>query len=214
MTHWCALVPQKSLSSAKGRLELPAAQRRALAAAMLQDTVAALASTPSVVHTIVLWDDPADCSALDPSALRTDLGTAGLGLNGSIERGAAEARRRFSGAPLVVVPTDLPTLLPQELERCLSRARLHRRAFVADAGGIGTTILTATGDADLAPAYGEHSATAHEASGAWRLRGADLGSLRRDVDGLAALTTALAVGYGARTVACLAGIAATPEPVR
>ena len=214
MSGWSALVPQKALARAKGRVPLPAPHRQALAAAMLRDTVAALASTRAVVHTFVLWDAPTDQAFFDSFPGTSHVATPGLGLNGSIEHGAVAARAAFPGCPIVVVPADLPTLRPEELSRCLDRAAAHGRAFVADANGLGTTILTATGDTDLAPAYGPESAAAHAASGAVHLRDADLSSLRHDVDELSSLKLALSAGYGANTVACLAGIASALERTR
>lgn len=196
MTGWCALVPQKSLSRAKARLELPRQQRRAIATAMLRDTVTAVRVTVDIQRVLVLWDDEAD-SAVLPGV--DSLVTRGQGLNRSLEVGAAAARSHHPGCGVVVVPGDLPALDPRELAICLERASRHCRAYLADEVGTGTTILTATPDVPLLPAYGAGSAAHHAATGAHSLDPDDLDSLRADVDDLESLARAMARGRGNHT---------------
>jgi 2-phospho-L-lactate guanylyltransferase len=194
---WCALVPQKAFSRAKARLELPADCRRALAVAMLRDTVAAVCATTAVERVIVLWDDDADrltVPAVD------GVSAAGLGLNGSLEKGAAAARHRFPHLDVLVVPGDLPALDPRELGVCLAHASEHPRAYLTDARGDGTTLLTATGDLNLLPAYGKGSAAGHAATGAAPMPGVGVESARTDVDDLESLARALGLGCGPHTL--------------
>ena len=73
------------------------------------------------------------------------------------------------------------------------------RAFVADADGTGTTLLTGVRTA-LAPRFGHGSARAHRAGGAVELTGSWPG-LVRDVDTDADLRAAVALGAGPRTAA-------------
>lgn len=194
---WCALVPQKALTRAKGRIELPVDHRKALAVAMLRDTLAAVCATTGVRRVIVLWDDVADrvqVPEVDGVAVE------GLGLNASLEKGVTEARRRFPHLDVVVVPGDLPALDPLELEVCLARAGDHPRTFLPDARGDGTTLLTATGDAPLVPRYGAGSAAAHAETGANPLNLTGAESARCDVDDLASLARAMTLGCGHHTL--------------
>lgn len=77
------------------------------------------------------------------------------------------------------------------------------RAFLADAPGVGTTLLAADAGAALAPGFGVASRARHLASGAREigLRGVD--SVRQDVDTGADLRAALALGVGPHTAAAL-----------
>ena len=211
MTGWCALVPQKALAGAKGRLELQPQQRRAVATAMLRDTVAALASTPAVHRIVVLWDDPADRSVLPTVAA---LSTQGRGLNESLQMGAEAARSQFPGLGVLVVPGDLPALDPAELALCLERAARVPRAYLPDAAATGTTILTANRGCSLLPAYGGTSAAAHAATGAYSLSVSGLDSLRADVDDLESLTRALALGCGHHTTTSCVSQGLVPQVVR
>jgi 2-phospho-L-lactate guanylyltransferase len=208
---WCALVPQKALARAKGRVELPVDERKALAVAMLRDTLAAICVTTGVRRVAVLWDDVADrVHVPDVDAVSVK----GLGLNASLERGVTWARRWFPHLDVVVVPGDLPALDPLELEVCLARAGDHSRAFLPDARGDGTTLLTATGDVPLVPRYGAGSAGAHEATGASPLALTGVESARSDVDDLESLARAMSIGCGHHTLGCCASLGLTPLAVR
>ena len=209
MARWCAVVPQKALATAKSRIGLPDAQRRELATALLRDTVAALAETPGVEEVLVLWDDELDRVVL-PDAC--GVAVAGLGLNASVERGAAVALSRLPGRGLVVVPGDLPALDPAELGRCLAEATWFRRAFLSDRDGTGTTLLTARGG-DLLPAYGVGSAARHAATGAVPLDVAGVDTVRADVDDLDSLAALLGGRCGRHTRAAGARLGVALEAV-
>jgi 2-phospho-L-lactate guanylyltransferase len=211
MLTWCALVPQKSFAAAKGRIRLPAEQRRAVATAMLRDTVAAVAETAGVAEVLVLWDADEDRRALPGVG---SVSVRGLGLNASLDRGATVARTRHPGRGVVVVPGDLPALDPVELAGCLARASRFSRAYLHDMRSTGTTILTATGDFPLLPAYGEGSATGHAATGAYPLGVTDSDTLRVDVDDLDSLADALALGCGHHTLETCASLGLALEVLR
>jgi 2-phospho-L-lactate/phosphoenolpyruvate guanylyltransferase len=200
---WCVLVPQKSFARAKGRLELDASRRRAVAEALLLDTVAAIHSSPVVHRVVVLWDDEKDAQIL-PSVER--LGCAGRDLNDALAYAAGQIRRDDPDADLAVVPGDLPALTASDLSRCLDIAAGWPRAFLPDLDGVGTTVLTATGGNALAPAYGGCSALAHATSGAHLVDPTGLDSARIDVDDLVSLGRALALGCGHHTRAACAAL--------
>lgn len=212
MTHtrWCVLVPQKALARAKGRLDLGPEERRAVAAAMLRDTVEAVLLAPAVARVVVLWDDDADAVTL-PHVEGLD--TTGRGLNGAVEAGAARVRLDDPTLSVAVVPGDLPALNPVELDECLRMAARHRRAFVPDATGVGTTVLTATSGSNLGARYGHCSTFAHAASGARLIRPTGLKTLRADVDDLNSLGRALELGCGRHTQSVCAALGLIPELV-
>jgi 2-phospho-L-lactate guanylyltransferase len=101
---------------------------------------------------------------------------------------------------------DLPALQPESVLRILDASQSHPRSFVADASGVGTTMLVAH-DVELAPQFQGRSAAAHHASGAVSLSAEAIGSpiadARRDVDTEADLATAIALGVGPATDALI-----------
>ena len=126
------------------------------------------------------------------------------GLNPALVHGAAMALERWPGARVAALSSDLPALRPDELGLALVAAKGHPRAFVADAGGTGTNLLTATALGDFVPRFGRQSAQAHQADGAVELSHLALPSLRRDVDTEADLSDAQELGLGIESAALVA----------
>jgi 2-phospho-L-lactate guanylyltransferase len=197
------VVPAKRLEVAKTRLRpLTAGTDEGHAAwvlALLADTVAAAAASPEVARVVVVTDDP------DAAAVVRDLGADTVpdvpdrGLNPALAHGALAA----GTAAVAALSSDLPALRPEELTAALAAAAAGGpRCFVADAGGTGTTLLTAVAVA-LEPRFGRGSAAAHRAGGASELTGPWPG-LRRDVDTADDLRAAAALGLGPRTARLLA----------
>ena len=122
------------------------------------------------------------------------------GLNPALIHGARMLRER--GVPVVMACVgDLPALRPESVRRVLRAARPHRRAFLADASGAGTTMLIAR-HVDLDPHFGRRSAKAHEASGAVALGPPHFTSppdAATDVDTEIDLETAARLGVGRAT---------------
>jgi len=199
--RWSVVVPVKRLPAAKTRLydrRRGAAEHAALALALAEDTVAAAAGCPPVARVIVVTDD------LDAAAAVRRLGALVVGdepdagLNPALAHGAARARELAGTDGVAALSCDLPALRPAELAGALGAAGAHPRAFVADAAGIGSTLLTALPGIPLDPRYGAGSRHAHLASGAAELAG-DWPSLRRDVDTADDLAAAAALGLGPAT---------------
>lgn len=217
---WSLVIPVKPLMRAKSRLSASAAAalRPSLALAFAQDTVAAAASCPAVRDVVVVTDDPLaarELGALGALVVRDE--PAG-GLNAALAHGARAARALHPAAAVAALNADLPALRPEELSRVLEYARAFPRAFLADAAGIGTTLLSAAPGTPLAPAFGGPSRARHRASGAEEIPLSDVPGVRQDVDTWDDLRTAFALGVGPRTRAAAApltgslrGSAATPD---
>jgi len=192
------LVPLKRLARAKTRLLLPPDLRRELVLAMVADV---LAATAAVVEVVLVSAEPA----------ATELGVrvlpdSGRGLDGAVRAAAAGFER-----PVAVLAGDLPALRPAELAAALAAAGRHARALVADTPGTGTVLLMAARGRALLPSYGEGSRARHAASGAadlTRALGVDVAGLRRDVDTLADLEEAAALGVGPATARLLPAVRA------
>ncbi len=202
---WSVVVPAKRLDVAKTRLRPLTAARddaeaahRELVLALLADTVAAAVACPAVSTVVVVTDEPAAADVVRALGARVVSDEPDRGLNPALEHGARSA----PGSAVAALSSDLPALRPGELGAALEAAGAARRAFVADAQGTGTTLLTATGT-DLRPAFGPRSAEAHLAGGAVALTGSWPG-LVRDVDTGADLHAALVLGTGPRTTALVA----------
>ena len=205
------LIPQKALSRAKSRMALDSPTRRSLVTAMLRDTAESATAVVGAGRVVILWEEPGDASA---AADVPGLATGPMDLNAVLEFGVRHVRSIEGEASVVAVPGDLPALDPVELARFLARAEEHQRAFLADASGIGTTILAARHPAPLKPRYGGMSARAHSASGAHPMDPTGLDSARADVDDLTALDRALALGCGHHTLTTCTCLGLAPELTR
>lgn len=189
MRPWLMLIPVKSTRVGKSRLALDPDRRMRVARAMAIDTVTAVAATGSVASVLVLADDPADAALFRGIRGVTVRQTTVSGLNEAIREacGALAGDRRGGAGPVAVLPADLPSLKPGELDEALIAAAETARAVVADRQGTGTTLLTARGAALLDPHYGPGSFAAHRVSGAVALDVPPGSGLRCDVDVLADL---------------------------
>lgn len=198
--QYAVLVPVKPPAHGKSRLVGPSDdRRRELAAAFALDTVAACLAADRVGAVLAVTDDAGFSRRL------AGLGCASIpdgvagDLNATLRQAAAEVRRRWPTLVPAAVCADLPALRPQDLDAALGQATTDAPSFVADAAGIGTTLYTAP-HAVFDPRFGPGSRLAHLGTGALEIEGA-LSSLRRDVDDLADLEEALALGVGPHTTA-------------
>ena len=207
--QWSLVVPAKRLAVAKTRLRPvtaslpdPGDAHAELVLALLADTVAAALVCPAVGDLLVVTDDPAARRLARHLGARTVADEPDRGLNAALAHGAAGMT-----GPVAALSSDLPALRPGDLGAALAAATDaaaggRPRAFVADAHGSGTTLLTALG-VSLEPRFGPQSAAAHAAAGALPLAG-ELPTLRRDVDTAEDLAAAGLLGTGPRTTAVLA----------
>jgi 2-phospho-L-lactate/phosphoenolpyruvate guanylyltransferase len=196
-----ALVALKRSEAAKSRLgSLPDPLRRRLAWTMALDTLRALAA---VLPVIVISNQPGIDARLrsEKIAARVLAESHSVGINAALQHGERVALAAGFRGVLASVG-DLPALRTESVRAVLAAAEKYPRAFLADASGVGTTMLTAIGT-DLAPHFQGRSAAAHRASGAIGIDAEDLGrpvpDARRDVDSDVDLADALRLGLGPST---------------
>jgi 2-phospho-L-lactate/phosphoenolpyruvate guanylyltransferase len=208
------LVPVKPLHLAKSRLRtaglLDGDQHRALALALVRDTIAAARSARGVRRLLAICSDADAVDVLRADGTEVIPDEPDAGLNPALRHGARLLRADDPRAPVGALQSDLPSLRAAELDAALTGfATLAgaARAFCPDRAGTGTTLLLAAPGADLDPRFGPGSAAAHTASGAHRLEG-PWSTLRCDVDTPADLTAATRLGLGPRTTAALRRAAA------
>jgi 2-phospho-L-lactate guanylyltransferase len=177
---WLVLVPVKSTAVGKSRLRLDPKRRARLARAMARDTVTAAAAATRVRAVLAIVDDDADGRMLAAIGAVSAHRSGVPGLNESIRE--ALALPEVSAGPVAVLPADLPSLRPDELDGALAAADGLPLAVVADRQGTGTTLLAAASAGSLDPHYGPGSFAAHLAAGAVPLAVPGESGLRRDVD--------------------------------
>ncbi|HZG04951.1 MAG TPA: 2-phospho-L-lactate guanylyltransferase [Streptomyces sp.] len=199
---WTLVVPLKPLGRAKSRLAAAAGEdlRPELALAFALDTVGAALACPAVEDVVIVTDDPRAGAELAAVGARIVPDAPAAGLNAALEHGEAVVRARRPGAAVAALNADLPALRPAELARVLAAVRAHPRAFLADAAGVGTTLLAAAPGTALAPAFGGASRARHLRSGAVEITLSGVESVRRDVDTGEDLAAALALGVGPHTL--------------
>ena len=78
----------------------------------------------------------------------------GGGLNSAIHAGIDQLNGTSGDGPVAVLLGDLPTLTPGALSARAAGVRRHRAAFVPDAEGTGTVLLTARSAQRPGPAFG------------------------------------------------------------
>jgi len=199
--RWRVVVPVKGRLAAKTRLHPPPGVGRAdLAHAFALDTLTAAATCIAPGDLVVVTSDE-----LSATFVRNQGGIVvpdpGHGLNSAIRAGVDRVQRVLGPGPTAVLLGDIPTVRSQDLTKALSQCGRHQRAFVPDASGIGTVLLTARSPLALHPRFGAGSAERHQRDHV-RLS-LDLPALRTDVDDDEALSAAVAIGVGRYTAAVL-----------
>lgn len=189
---WRVVIPVKGGAAAKSRLAL-ATGRGDVAAAFAVDTVQAAAEAVGAASTWVVCPSSVE---LPPQVHR--VADPGTGLGKAIRAGLDAV----GPGPVAVLLGDLPCLRAEDLQVALTACAAHDAAFVPDAAGTGTALLTSRSAESLHPAFGPESAAAHSRM-ATRLE-LDLPRLRQDVDTADDLRAALALGVGEATAAAIA----------
>lgn len=200
MSHTFALLmPVKTLTLAKSRLEVPRPdQREPLMRAFALDAIAAASRSSSVAQVYVVTDEPG--FEINGAVRLPDEGEGDL--NRALHHASLRVRLLDPASGVAAMCADLPCLTTEDLDAGLA-AGLAPRWFVADASGEGTTLLAAGYGVDLDPHFGAASARRHEESGARPVRAA-VPTLRMDVDTETDLATARGIGLGPQTTRALA----------
>jgi 2-phospho-L-lactate/phosphoenolpyruvate guanylyltransferase len=200
------IIAVKRLAAAKTRLApvFSARTRENVVLAMLVDTLTAATRAGSLRLITVITPDEAAAAAASELGAEVLADPTPEGHSDPLNNAIAAAERAIAGSfsNIVVLQGDLPALQAQELSEAIAAARHHRRSFVADRLGTGTSALFAFG-ATLDPQFGPDSSARHRRSGAIELTGAWPG-LRCDVDTPADLAVARRLGVGAATARAVA----------
>lgn len=198
---WTLVVPVKPARIGKSRLGAEVGVVRAIAL----DTIAAAARAPRVGRVIVVTGDTELVAALADAGVAIEVvdDDPPRGLSGAIGAGL---ERADASHPRAVLLGDLPALAPHELDEALAAAGSVPRAFVPDAEGAGSSLVTALGGVPLVEAFGADSARRHRELGLAQLSVAAESGLRRDVDTPDQLREVAAGAIGPFTRAALAAV--------
>jgi 2-phospho-L-lactate guanylyltransferase len=144
-----AVVPVKDTSNAKQRLAaaLPQTQRSALALAMLEDVLEALASAQGLAGTILVTIDPAARELAQRYGAEVSAAHATEGHTGAVMGAARSLAAR--GDAMLTIPGDVPLATSAEIERVIAAHQHgHRFVIVPARDELGSnTILAAPADA-------------------------------------------------------------------
>lgn len=200
---WRILVPLKRPAIGKRRLlgaTRDAADHEQLVHAMQLDTLDAVLalSTHPLVAGLSVVAGPLGFRLPAEIELLPDVGG---GLNPALAAAAGQLAERYPDDGVAALVGDLPALRPADLLITLGEAAGHRRGFVRDRAGTGTTLLAAAVGVPLEPRFGPDSARRHADSGAAELTAA--ASLRADVDSAEDLRFCLQLGAGLLTAQML-----------
>jgi 2-phospho-L-lactate guanylyltransferase len=162
---WTVVIPVRA--PGKTRLGRGAGFARAIAL----DTIEAAAASGARVI-VVTADD--ELAAQAPGEVVREAAPSGIAA--AITLGLPDSGDR------AVLLGDLPALQPGELATALEEAARFERAFVADADGTGSTLVTARAGSAFVHRFGTGSADAHRELGLAELHVPAESGLRRDVD--------------------------------
>lgn len=197
---WTAVVPIRSFSSGKTRLDVPTIANESLIEAFAADVIEACRTCPLIARVIVVSPDSkvlTRARELGADVLSED---TPVGINEAIM-----SARRFAGGPAAAILGDTPCLTAEVLVAVLTEAARHEVCFVADASGVGSTMWCVRSASTATPHFGHHSRAEHRASGAIELgvgRASNLWArARRDVDTDVDLWDARRIGLGRASAA-------------
>src|ERR671923_748273 len=137
-----ALVPVKDLTQAKARLSplLAPAQRYALAAAMLDDVLAALRQASMVERIALVTTDPHALALAAQRGLEGVDEGSGRGESGAVELAVKVCRERGASS-LAVIPGDIPLLTAADIDVVLQHGRQNDVVIVPSWDSRGTNMV-------------------------------------------------------------------------
>ena len=207
--QFAAIVPIRSWTTGKSRLDLDDTVRESLGRAFALDVVAVLQDSPRIGLVVVVSSDAEVLTTFTSCDAEDD---RGRGLNDAVAQGCAHALAR-GWSRIVVVPSDLPCVTVPALDETLAMSEGHTHTYCPDAGGEGTSLVISNDPANLVTSYGPGSSSAHRSAGLVPLLGAPL-EVRCDVDTLEHLREAQGFGTGLHTAAVLAELSPRSAPPR
>jgi 2-phospho-L-lactate guanylyltransferase len=160
-----ALLPAKPLPLAKTRLGslLDDRERMAMAGAMFADVLHALSDAAGLDAVVVITAD-ATLAARGRSAgaVVVDEGTP-RGLNGAVALGT-ELALRLGATSVLVVLSDVPLVLPTDVDELLARAPDYGALLVPSKEGTGTNAMLRQPPTIFPPCFGGRSLERHVAA--------------------------------------------------
>jgi 2-phospho-L-lactate guanylyltransferase len=137
-----ALVPVKDLTQAKARLSplLAPAQRYALAAAMLDDVLAALRQASMVERIALVTTDPHALALAAQRGLEVVDEGSGRGESGAVELAVKVCRERGASS-LAVIPGDIPLLTAADVEWIIQQGTQYDVVIVPSWDSRGTNAV-------------------------------------------------------------------------
>jgi 2-phospho-L-lactate guanylyltransferase len=161
---WAVVVARVG-DGAKSRLAgaLDTCQRRQLTQAMLSDVLLACTQARHVLSGIVaVVDDPAARSIAQRAGAQL-VDDPGKGEMNSAARAGLHAARQRGARTAIVLPGDIPALLPHDLEALIEAAGSSKRAAIVGASrdSLGTNALLLRPVDVIQPAFGPPSVERH-----------------------------------------------------
>lgn len=182
-----AVVPVKTLDCAKQRLAplLSSGERALLAGTMLQDVLTVLVGHPSLGGTLVVTNDGRAAELASAAGAFVLPDAPDRGLNAAVSHAAQELA--VEGCPgIILVPADLPSIKPADIEALASVPRVLPAVTIVEATADGgTNALACWPPQAIRFRYGGNSFRLHLASASARGVQAtvlDLARLARDID--------------------------------
>jgi 2-phospho-L-lactate guanylyltransferase len=160
-----ALLPAKPLPLAKTRLGsvLDDRERMAIAGAMFSDVLHALSASSGLDAVVVITADQGLAArARRAGAAIVDEG-APRGLNGAVALGT-EFALRLGAASVLVVLSDIPLVLPTDIDEILVRAPARGALVVPSKEGTGTNAMLRQPPTIFPPCFGGRSLERHVAA--------------------------------------------------
>ena len=160
-----ALLPAKPLPLAKTRLGslLDDRARMAMAGAMFADVLRALSEASGLDAVVVITADPSLAArARRAGAVVVDEGSP-RGLNGAVGFGT-DAALRLGATSVLVVLSDIPLVLPTDIDEILARAPDHGALVVPSKEGTGTNAMLRQPPTIFSTCFGGRSLERHVAA--------------------------------------------------
>jgi 2-phospho-L-lactate guanylyltransferase len=159
-TTW-ALVPIKDFARAKSRLAavLTTEQCAALAACMATDVVTALRGCAGIDHVVCLGEEPQIRTFAAEHGCEFIAERPGAGLLANLDHAARQLQEN-GARTLLIVPSDLPTITPADLDTLLEKHHGGLTICPADRDG-GTNALVISPPTGIGFLFGKQSCARH-----------------------------------------------------